>query len=134
MATTPDARLELLRELALFQGIADKRLRRAAALMQLWSFHDGELVMLEGYHGEQFLLIVAGQAEITRHGEHVATLGPGDFLGEVALIDHHDRNATVRAVGRLKTLSLDEEQFAQFRQILPEVAVRIEQEARHRRG
>lgn len=132
MTTTSDARVEVLRALPLFNGINERRLRRAAELMQPWSFHDGELVMLEGYHGEQFLLIVSGNAEVTRHDEHVATLGPGDFLGEIGLIDDADRNATVRAVGRLKTLNLDADQFARLRQSLPEVAAPIDAKARER--
>lgn len=128
-----DLKVEFLRTSPLFQGVAERALSQAAALMDLRTFKSDELVMLEDYHGEQFLIIVEGSVEVVRDGQHVATLGPGSFLGEAGLIDHRDRNATVRARSKLKVLTMEADGFARLRQKLPQVAARIDDEARRRR-
>lgn len=133
MRARHDPKLEFLRTIPLFRGVPERALAQAAALMDLRSFKSDELVMLEDYHGEQFMIIVDGSAQVTRDGQHVATLEPGSFLGEAGLIAHRDRNATVRATSKLKVLSLEADGFTRLREMLPQVAERIDDEARRRR-
>lgn len=132
MRTTPDPTFEMLRRLRLVDGVSDRRLRRVAGLFDPQTFKAGKIVMMERYHGEEFVLIVEGSADVAREGQHVATLGPGSFFGEAGLLTHRDRNATVRAVTPLKVLMLDADAFAVLRRELPEVAERIDEESRRR--
>jgi CRP-like cAMP-binding protein len=55
-------------------------------------------VAREGDPHREFMVIVEGKAEVTRHGQYIATLGPGDFVGEMSLLDRTERVATVTAV------------------------------------
>lgn len=132
MHGSDDPKVEALRAIPLFAGVNDRHLRYVADLMDLRPFRDDEMVMLEHYHGEQFVIIVDGEAEVLRDGEHVATLGAGSFFGEIGLLTGEDRNATVRARTKLKVLTLDRDGFAALRRELPEVAERIDVEARRR--
>ena len=55
----------------------------------------GTVLTRQGGSGQEFFVIVEGRARVERDGRHLATLGPGDFLGEMALLDERPRNATV---------------------------------------
>ena len=58
----------------------------------------GTVMCAEGSRGREFFVIIAGEAEVTRGGHHLATLGAGDFFGEIALLERVQRTATVTAV------------------------------------
>jgi CRP-like cAMP-binding protein len=132
MRGTHDPKVQLLADSPLFAGVREAGLRKAAALMDLQTFKTDELVMLEDYHGEQFLIIVEGTAEVRRDGELVATLGPGSFFGEAGLLGQRDRNATVRSTAKLRALTVESRGFQELRALLPEVAARIDAEAARR--
>lgn len=127
-----DPIMAALRTMPLFEGVGDRQLRRVADGADLQSFRAGQTLMLEAYHGEQFLVVVEGDVDVERHGDHVATVGPGGFLGEAGLLGGGDRNATVRARTRVKVLTLGADAFADLREQLPEVAARIDREMARR--
>ncbi len=58
---------------------------------------EGKQLLQQGEFAYEFMVIQDGRAEVTRDGEHVADLGPGDFLGEIAALERGKRNATVTA-------------------------------------
>lgn len=131
--TTPDPTLEALERVPLFAAISRSRQKKLAQTMGLRSFDRGKLLMLQDHHGEQLLVVVEGEAEVTRDGEVVATVGAGSFIGEIGLLDHADRNATVRAATPLKVLVLENDSLELLRKSMPDVLDRIRAEATRRR-
>lgn len=120
---------ETLRAFPLFEGVSDARLVELAEQAQPLSVRAGELLMLERFRGEQFLIVLEGVATV-RHGEQeLATVGPGSFLGEIGLLQDTDRSATVVARTPMKLLALDEPAFRALLDDLPEVGRRIREEA-----
>ena len=93
----------LLKSVTLFAGLDDKEAKKVASLFKERNFSDGEAMAEEGKHGIGFFVIESGEAKVTVHGEERATLGPGSYFGEIALIDDGPRTATVTAAGDVRT-------------------------------
>jgi MFS family permease len=82
----------------------------AAAIRPL-RFDAGDELIREGDPGDEYLLLIAGEAEVSREGRHIRRLGPGSGVGEIALLRDVPRTATVRAVGSVEAYALDRESF-----------------------
>jgi CRP/FNR family cyclic AMP-dependent transcriptional regulator len=96
-----------LKSIPLFEEVGDEELARIAPFATEESVEAGQELVREGDFSYEFMAIEEGQAEVSRGGEHVADLGPGDFFGEMGLLERTLRNATVtaRTPMRLVTLS-----------------------------
>ncbi|MFN8160680.1 MAG: cyclic nucleotide-binding domain-containing protein [Solirubrobacterales bacterium] len=112
---------ESLARVPLFSGIDRKSLKQLAKLMRERTFTEGETVAAEGQSGVGFFLIEEGNATVSVAGETVRTLVPGDYFGEVALIDEGPRSATVVAATDLRCLGMSAWEFRPFVQEHPEV-------------
>src|SRR5437588_796273 len=88
---------ELLAGVDLFRGLSKKELRAIAAMAKEMQFDEGQRVVAEGEEGGRFHLILEGKAKVTVGGRTRNTLGPGDYFGEISLIDGGPRSATVTA-------------------------------------
>ena len=86
-----------LKTIPLFSGLGKDELRRVARATDEIDVPEGKELLREGEFAYEFMVIQDGRAEVTRDGEHVADLGPGDFLGEIAALERGKRNATVTA-------------------------------------
>jgi CRP-like cAMP-binding protein len=71
----------------------------------------GKELVKEGDYAHEFMAIEEGEAEVLRGGQRVATLGPGDFFGEIALLRDVPRTATVRAVDPLRLYAVERDEF-----------------------
>jgi len=71
-------------------------------------------VTREGDEGDAFFVIVDGQLEVSRNGMTLRELGPGDFLGEISLVDGRPRTATVTATGQVKALVIRRPEFLEL--------------------
>ena len=92
-----DAKIRLLSGVALFSPCAKHELRRIAALVDEIEAPKGKVLTREGEAGYEFFVVVDGSATAKRRGRKVATIGPGSFFGELALLDQGPRAATVIA-------------------------------------
>jgi phosphoenolpyruvate synthase/pyruvate phosphate dikinase len=88
---------DVLPAVPLFAGMSDAEVEQLATLFKARRFEAGETVIREGSGGAAFYVIDTGEARVTIRGDEVATLGPGDHFGEIALIDAGERLATVTA-------------------------------------
>jgi CRP-like cAMP-binding protein len=91
------APIELLKQVPLFQNVPEKQLQSIAAEMTERRFGDGDALTAEGRSGVGFFVLESGTAKVTVDGEDRRTLGPGDYFGEIALIDGGVRTATITA-------------------------------------
>jgi pyruvate,water dikinase len=101
-ATIPQHDLaDVLTRVPLFAGLTDDEVERIASVCKARRFAPGEVVIREGSGGASFYVIDSGEARVTIRDGEVATLGPGDHFGEIALIDGGQRLATVTATTEL---------------------------------
>jgi CRP/FNR family cyclic AMP-dependent transcriptional regulator len=103
--------LERLRSVPLFDGMSDKELQDVLRRTRVVE-HDGSEIIEEGRGGVGFHLILDGTVTVLQDGGVRRTLGPGDYFGEISLIDGKPRSATVRPEGAVRTLSLAAWNFA----------------------
>jgi CRP/FNR family transcriptional regulator, cyclic AMP receptor protein len=102
----PGAPVEVLRGVPLFADLSKREVQQIARLFKERRFEKGETVVREGSGGASFFLIESGEATVTVGGKERATLKPGDYFGEIALIDEGARLATITAVGELACYGL----------------------------
>jgi CRP/FNR family transcriptional regulator, cyclic AMP receptor protein len=113
---------ENLSKVPIFSGVKEKDLRKLAERMMERTFGEGETITEQGKSGVGFFVIEAGDATVSIRGEIVRTLGPGDWFGEIALIDDGPRSATIVAGTDLRCRGMTAWEFRPFVQEHPEVA------------
>jgi CRP/FNR family cyclic AMP-dependent transcriptional regulator len=100
-----------LSRVPMFSQCTDQQLEHLAALSAERQANDGEKIIGEGEAGNEFFVIADGAAQVTRGGRDVAKLGPGDYFGELALLDSAPRDATVSASAPSNLLVLSRAAF-----------------------
>ena len=113
---------ESLRDVPLFSDLSNRDRKQLAASMKEMSFAPGDEVVAQGKGGVGFFVILAGRARVTRDGEERGMLGPGDYFGEMALIDGDDRTASVHADAPLRCAAMTAWTFRPFVKDHPDVA------------
>ena len=116
------APIETLQNVPLFAELDEREFEQLARQMHERRFPEGADVTSEGAGGAGFFVIAEGNADVTVGGEHRATLGPGDFFGEVALIDTGVRSASITAATDLLCYGLTPWEFRPFVEEHPKVA------------
>lgn len=106
-----ERRQEFLAQVPLFAGCTRRELDALARAAEVVDFPVGQVLMVEGGSGHEFLVIVDGQVQVERHGSVVAKLGPGDYVGELALLDAGPRTATVRTTTATTAVLLGAREF-----------------------
>jgi CRP/FNR family transcriptional regulator, cyclic AMP receptor protein len=97
MTLTHDRRVELLAGCPLFKGIDDEGLAALAERATQVDFPAGHVIARQGEIGTGFFVVIEGQVRVVRDGKPVATLGAGEFFGELSVLDRMPRNAMVAA-------------------------------------
>ena len=105
MLTTAEKRAWLAK-VPLFLGCTDAVIDQLADVTGEFAFEPGQPIVLQGQVGNGLYIIVSGHARIVRGSEELARLGPGDFFGELAVIDRQPRAASAFAVGETACLAL----------------------------
>jgi CRP/FNR family cyclic AMP-dependent transcriptional regulator len=106
-----DAFLDHLAQVPLFSALSRKELALVARRAEDVTVEAGRVLVSEGSTGSEFFVIIDGTATVTRRGRKVATLGPGDAFGELALLDKAPRNATVTAETPMEVVVLGQREF-----------------------
>jgi CRP/FNR family cyclic AMP-dependent transcriptional regulator len=114
-----------LRGLAFFEGFTDADLNRIAGLAESVEAESGAVLMEQGRVGQECYVIESGQAGVFVAEEHVVTLGPGSMVGEMALVDHRPRTATVITETPAQLLAFDTKAFRQLLSEMPKAEERI---------
>jgi CRP/FNR family transcriptional regulator, cyclic AMP receptor protein len=106
---------EMLSTVPLFSGLERRDLERIADSFKQRDYSAGDTIASEGSGGAGFFVIGEGTAKVTVHGDDRATLGPGDYFGEIALLDEGARTATVTAETDMTAYAMT---FWEFRPIV----------------
>jgi CRP-like cAMP-binding protein len=130
-----DAKLEMLRRVPLLEGLGRKELEEVGRLCDEVDLPAGRVLMREGDSGDEFYLVLEGSVRVDRGGATVATLGPGQFLGEIALVDHGPRTASATCETACRLLVLGHREFnsvmASSQEIRTRVLTALAQRVRH---
>jgi CRP/FNR family transcriptional regulator, cyclic AMP receptor protein len=117
-----DAYLEHLAKVPLFHALKKKDLRRVAKAADEVQVTAGTLLVDQGQTGREAFVLVSGTVEVKRNGRKVATLGPGAVFGEMSLLDHGPRTASVTCIDDCTLLVLTQRDFLGVLDEVPEVS------------
>lgn len=117
--------LEHLAEIPLFSALSKRDLGRIAKASNEINVDAGHVLVDQGDAGREAFVIVEGTAVVHRNGRKVGELGPGDAIGELALLDHGPRTATVTASTPLTALVLSAREFAGVIEEVPGLALKL---------
>jgi len=122
-----------LSDIWLFSTVSSRDLKTIRRATEEVTVPAGRVLVEEGTIGREFFIIVDGKASVRRNGRKIATLGPGQYFGELALLDRRPRSATVVAETEMQLLVLGQRQFngvldavpALSRKLLAAMAARV---------
>jgi CRP/FNR family transcriptional regulator, cyclic AMP receptor protein len=116
---------ELLERVPLFAGVSAAGLEELGGIADEVEVRAGTVLTHEGYREGFFFVIVSGSVRIERGGRTINTLGPGDFLGEIALLDAGPRTATATAETPCRLLSMTYQMFHELLDASPGIRAAI---------
>ena len=120
-----DQYLDQLAQVPMFSACSKKDLQIIARASDEVAVSAGKTLVEEGKPGHEFFLILEGSASVARGGKKVATLGPGQYFGEMALLDRGPRSATVKADSDLTVLVLGQREFSGVLDEVPGLARKL---------
>jgi CRP/FNR family cyclic AMP-dependent transcriptional regulator len=123
-----------LKAIPLFAEVSDDELATIAPFAEEAQVPAGKPLAKEGQFAYEFMAIEEGEAEVTRRGEHVADLGPGDFFGEVGLLETELRTATVTAKTSMRLITLTGWDMKRLERNIPEAIEQIRRVLEQRRA
>ncbi len=120
-----DAKIELLKRVPLFAGCTKRELAEIASIADELALPTARDLTREGSSGWEFIVLVEGEADVARKGRTVNELGPGDFVGEIALVTGEPRTATVRTRGPARVLVLTAAGFRRLMRDVPSIQGKV---------
>ena len=120
-----DEKIDHLQKIPLFSDLSKKELRFLAQMTSETTVREGSTLVKQGETGQEAMIVESGTADVLRDGEKIDDLGPGDFFGEMSLINHMPRNADVVATSDMDLLVMDAREFSSVLSEYPDVAVKI---------
>jgi CRP/FNR family transcriptional regulator, cyclic AMP receptor protein len=123
-----------LKSVELFSALKKNELQFVARHSDEVDVKAGTRLAAEGRFAYEFFVIEEGTAEVTREGAQIATMGPGDFFGEIGLLETERRTASVVAQSPMRLIVLTGSAFKSIEREMPSVAQRIREAIRQRLG
>ena len=121
-----DAKAELIRSLPLFADCTPAEVSEVAAIADEIDLRAGRTLAAQDADGQEFVVIIDGDAEVTKGEEAIATLGAGDFFGEIALIRGGPRTASVVASTDVHALVIEGHAFRRLLEDAPDIREKVE--------
>ncbi len=125
---------ERLRQIPLFEGLSKKDLERIGRWSDEVELPAGKRLLDQGRFAYEFFVLAEGTVEVRQDRHPIATLGPGDFFGEIALLEDDRRTATIETLTPATALVMDARSFGMMMDSMPVVADRIRGVERQRLG
>jgi len=120
-----NAKMELLKRVPLFERCSRRELGEIAMLADELDLPSARQLTKEGAGGYEFIILVEGEAEVVRGVRVVNKLGPGDFVGEIALVSGKPRTATVRTLGPARVLVVTASGFRTLMRDVPSIKDKV---------
>ena len=114
-----------LKSIPLFEEVGEEELAQIAPFATEVEVEAGRELVREGDFSYEFMAIEEGEAEVSRDGQHLADLGPGDFFGEMGLLEKTLRNATVTAKTPVRIVTLTGCDLKRIERSVPEAIERV---------
>jgi len=95
-----------LKEIPIFSHLSDEEAKRLAAFATETSVADGQILMKQGDYSTELIAIQEGTADVIQDGKRIASLGEGDLIGEMGLLEREPRNADVIATSPMRVMKL----------------------------
>ena len=118
-------KIDLIRKVPLFARCSRAELKEIALLADEIDLHEGKEMTREGAPGREFFVLLDGTADVKKNSRRVNTLGPGDFFGEIALVSHEPRTATVIATSPVRALVITDRSFRRLLDDAPQVQTKV---------
>ena len=125
MALRKNAKVELLRRMPLFAQFSTRELNEVAGVADEVEVPKGKALTKQGQSGREFFVLVDGQADVSRDGRRVFTLGRGDFFGEIALVAKRPRTATVTTTTPASVLVVTDRSFQSLMERFPSMQLKV---------
>jgi CRP/FNR family cyclic AMP-dependent transcriptional regulator len=125
MRLRKDAKVERLARVPLFAHCSRRELGLIASLADEVDLAEGKMLVREGAFGHEFFVLVDGSVEVRKGKRKVATLGAGDFFGEIALISKILRTATVTTTGPVRALVITSRDFGTLLDAVPQIQAKV---------
>ena len=116
---------EQLAQVPLFSSLSKKEIRQISQLATPLEQPAGAVLVQEGKVGHEFIIVLEGEIEIRKGDQVIATRGPGSYIGEIALIDHRPRTATVVATTPVSIEVIGQREFAGLLEEVPELSQQL---------
>jgi CRP/FNR family transcriptional regulator, cyclic AMP receptor protein len=120
-----DAKIDLIAGVPLFARCSRKELAEVASIADEVELPEGRVLIKQGDSASEFFVLLDGRAEVEKNGKPVRELGAGDFFGEIALISHVPRTATVRAATTVRALVIRSPEFRALLDHSPRVLIGV---------
>jgi CRP/FNR family transcriptional regulator, cyclic AMP receptor protein len=125
MALGSNAKTELIKSVPLFEHCSRRDLAKIARITDELDIPEDKVLITEGERGREFFVVVRGEVEVRRKGKKLATLGPGTFFGEIALLSNKPRTATVMALTPLRVLVIVDRAFVELLDTMPDLWLKV---------
>jgi CRP/FNR family transcriptional regulator, cyclic AMP receptor protein len=122
---THDTKMEALKRAPLFEGLSRAELVLLSRVSEDLEVPAGKVLCRQGEIAHEFFVIIDGEIDVTRDGEHLATRSSGDFFGEIALLEEIPRTATVTAKTPLRFFVLTRQAFTRLIDANPRVERKV---------
>ena len=116
---------DVLANMPLFSRLSERELLRVMQAVQVREFKDGDVIIREGDKGDELFIVLEGKVRVSRGEQTLTHLGPGEHVGEMALIRSVPRSATVTAVGPAELIAIRRADFFEILRREHEVAVKM---------
>ena len=118
-------KVELLKGVPLFADCSRADLEQIAQIADEIDLAEGKELTHVGESGREFFVLLEGEADVSRDGETINRLGPGDFFGEIALVEDTPRSATVIATTPVRVLVITDRSFKRLLEEQPEIQRKV---------
>ena len=120
-----NSKIDLIRGVPLFASASKQGLAEIASIADEIDLPEGKTLITEGDTGREFFVLIDGSAEVARGGKKVASIGPGDFFGEIALITKTPRNATITTTSPVRALVITDRAFRSLLDHSPQIQIGV---------
>jgi voltage-gated potassium channel len=125
VALRRDAKVELLGSVPLFAGCSKAELRQLARVADELDLREGTVLMREGRVGHEFFVLVDGSVRVSKGNRKLADLGPGSWVGEIALLTKAPRMASATATSAVRALVIVDRDFRKVIGDMPSIALKV---------